>query len=89
MKHNMILSASGWRKVFAVSGDEQDSNPKISDNDKCISIAAAKVFYDYIKNKSGQETPVIAIGIDTRPTGAEIADAMIHYLAKTDMLQTF
>ena len=84
MKHNMILSASGWRKVFAVSGDEQDSNPKISDNDKCISIAAAKVFYDYIKNKSGQETPVIAIGIDTRPTGAEIADAMIHYLAKTD-----
>ena len=45
----MILSASGWRKVFAISGDEQDVNPRISDDDKSISIAAAKVFYDYIK----------------------------------------
>ena len=84
MEHNMILSASGWRKVFAVSGDEQDVNPRISDDDKSISIAAAKVFYDYIKAKSGQETPVIAIGIDTRPTGGEIADAMIHFLTKTN-----
>ena len=84
MEHNMILSASGWRKVFAVSGDEQDVNPRISDNDKSISIAAAKVFYDYIRAKSGQETPVIAIGIDTRPTGGEIADAMIHFLTKTN-----
>ena len=84
MEHNMILSASGWRKVFAISGDEQDVNPRISDDDKSISIAAAKVFYDYIKAKSGQETPVIAIGIDTRPTGGEIADAMIHFLTKTN-----
>ena len=89
MEHNMILSASGWRKVFAVSGDEQDVNPRISDDDKAISIAAAKVFYDYIKAKSGQETPVIAIGIDTRPTGGEIADAMIHFLTKTNAVLQF
>ena len=35
MKPNMIISASGWRKVFAVSGDEQDRAPEISEQDKC------------------------------------------------------
>ena len=48
MKPNMILSASGWRKVFAVSGDEQDKAPEIREQDKAICIAAASVFFDYI-----------------------------------------
>lgn len=78
----MILSASGWRKVFAISGDEQDKTTQISDEDKIFAITAANVFFDYIKEVSGQEVPVIALGIDTRPTGPEIADAMIHALIK-------
>ncbi len=78
----MILSASGWRKVFAISGDEQDRNPLISDDDIKISITAANVFFDYIKTISGQENPVIALGIDSRPTGPAIADAMIRALIK-------
>ena len=85
MEHNMILSASGWRKVFAISGNEQDSNPHISDKDKAISIAAASVFFDYIKEISGQEAPVIAVGIDARPTGPAIADAMIHLIEKGEI----
>ena len=48
----MILSASGWRKVFAISGDEQDKNPEISSDDIKISISAADVFFDYICNKN-------------------------------------
>lgn len=84
MEHNMILSASGWRKVFAISGNEQDAEPRISEDNKAISIAAAKVFYDYIKNKTNKTNPAIALGIDTRPTGPAIADAMIHYLATID-----
>ena len=82
MKHNMILSASGWRKVFAVSGDEQDKNPEISKDDIKISVAAANVFFDYLCGISGQQIPVIALGIDTRPTGRAIADAMIRCLVK-------
>lgn len=82
MKHNMILSASGWRKVFSLTGDEQDPNPTISDENKAISIAAASVFFDYIVEKTGQQNPVLALGIDTRPTGVEIADAMLHLLVK-------
>ena len=78
----MILSASGWRKIFAVSGNEQDKNPQISEENKAISVIAANVFFDYIKEVSGQEAPVIALGIDSRPTGPAIADAMIHALVK-------
>ena len=82
MEHNMILSASGWRKVFATSGNEQDRNPEISKDNVIISVTAANVFFDYIKNVTNQEQPVIALGIDARPTGPAIADAMIHALIK-------
>ena len=78
----MILSASGWRKVFAVSGDEQDKNPQISEDDKALSVAAACVFYDYILERTEGQTPVLALGIDARPTGPAIADAMLHALVK-------
>ncbi len=76
----MILSASGWRKVFALSGNEQDKSPEISLEDKALSAIAAEVFFDYlqpiIKAKTGIDVPVIAVGMDTRPTGPAIADAM-------------
>jgi len=78
----MILSASGWRKVFAVSGNEQDNNPQISENDIAIAVTAANVFFDYISKVTGQEVPVLALGTDSRPTGPAIADAMIHALVK-------
>ena len=80
MKANMILSASGWRKVFAVSGDEQDRSPQISAQDKAICIAAASVFFDFISALTNQEVPVIAVGIDSRPTGPAIADALLRTL---------
>ncbi|MBR5401769.1 MAG: phosphoglucomutase [Treponema sp.] len=78
----MILSASGWRKVFAVSGDEQDHNPQISEEDWALSAACASVFFDYLSQKTGQECPVIALGRDTRPTGTAIVSAMKHILVK-------
>lgn len=82
MEHNMILSASGWRKIFAFSRDEQDKSPQISEDDAKLAIVAANAFFDYLREKSGQENPVIALGIDARPTGPAIADAMIRALVK-------
>lgn len=78
----MILSASGWRKVFVVSQNEQDKSPQISENDVKIAVTAANVFFDYLCEQTGQQMPVIALGIDARPTGPAIADAMIHALVK-------
>lgn len=88
MEHNMILSASGWRKVFALSQDEQDTKAEISENDKKISIVAASVFFDYLSNLTKEKNPVIALAYDTRPTGPAIAEAMLKALiAKGAIIQ--
>lgn len=78
----MILSASGWRKVFSKSGEEQDKSPEISDESIAISVTAANVFFDYLSSITQQSNPVIAVGMDSRPTGPAIADAMLHALIK-------
>ena len=79
---NMILSASGWRKVFAKSGNEQDTSPSIGQENKAISVFAAEVFANYIKNTSAKETPIVILGMDSRPTGKEIADAAVKSLVQ-------
>lgn len=81
MKHNMITSASGWRKVFAVSGDENDTNGEIGEDNRVIAALAAETFADYILSRC--KSPMIAVGMDTRPTGPIIADTMLRvFLAK-------
>lgn len=77
MKTNMILSASGWRKVFAISGNEQDKTSMIGEQNIAISIFSAQVFADYLKEKTKKSTPVVIVGMDARPTGPAIAEAAI------------
>jgi len=72
----MILSASGWRKIFAENGDEESKGESISNADKVLSSAMAYVFALYVKEKSRKETPVITIAMDSRHTGPAIADIM-------------
>ncbi|MBP3709368.1 MAG: phosphoglucomutase [Treponema sp.] len=76
----MILSASGWRKVFAQSRDEQDSTPEIGAENTTLAVIAADVFADYVREKTNEETPVIVCGTDTRPTGPAIASAVLRTL---------
>ena len=75
----MILSASGWRGIFALSGDEEGRGAGISDEHRIIAAAAAKVFSDYLKKNCPAKGAVI-VGTDTRPTGPAIADAVIRTL---------
>ncbi|MDR0411494.1 MAG: phosphatidylglycerol lysyltransferase [Treponema sp.] len=85
---NMILSASGWRMVFAKSGEDEDEKPEISESHKVITAAAAKIFADYVKSKQKASTcstvPVILIGMDARPTGRIIAETMIRVFLRED-----
>ncbi|MCR5606341.1 MAG: phosphoglucomutase [Treponema sp.] len=74
----MILSASGWRKVFVESGDENDSGSEIGDDNSALVAIAANTFIDYIVKKTGNRQPSIVLGRDTRPTGTAIADIMIR-----------
>lgn len=74
----MILSASGWRKVFSIDGDEESSTPLISQADKVISAAMAKVYADFVKKETGKINPEIVLSQDSRHTGTAIADTMIR-----------
>ena len=77
-----ILSASGWRRVFAESKDQQDKTPNIGAVNAVLAALMAKAFSEFIKTKTGKASPVVALATDTRPTGASIADAMLRVLIK-------
>ena len=77
----MILSHSGWRGVFAASGDEEDGTDKIGAAHRIIAAGAAAVFAEYLRGQGGRgESPLVLAGCDTRPTGRAIAGAMIPVL---------
>ena len=71
----MILSASGWRGVFAASGNEEDGTEDIKEAHRFISAAAAIVFAGYL-----QKNALVLVGSDTRPTGRAIIEAVIPIL---------
>ena len=75
----MILSHSGWRGVFAVSGDEEDKTEEISEAHRIIAASAALVFAEYLRKQGNN--PLVLIGTDTRPTASAIAEAMISALS--------
>ena len=77
--NGMILSASGWRGVFAAGGGEEGPDREISAAHKIFAAAAARVFAAYLKERGGgAEKPAVIVGMDTRPTGPAIADLMIR-----------
>ena len=80
MEHNMILSASGWRKVFAADGNEESRSCDIGNENKLLCALIAESFAEYMIERLGR-TPVIAVGRDTRPTGEMIADIVVRVLS--------
>lgn len=79
----LILSASGWRKVFASlpegSDSLEDSNTSsVSPADLVLAGAAAIAYGDFIRQRRKERSPAILLGIDSRPTGPTLADAMIR-----------
>ncbi len=78
----LILSASGWRKVFVASGDEEDIAPDAGNANIVLAAHMADVFATYILARA-PSSPTIALGLDSRPTGPEIGDAMLRvFLAR-------
>lgn len=93
---SMILSASGWRKVFAESGDEEDSGKGIAFADSVITafvalalarhLGAPLAQRDAIKmeyplsSPPTEDSPTILVGLDARPTGRVIGDIVCRTL---------
>lgn len=80
LEHKMILSASGWRKVFAKSGNEQDTSREIGEENYALSLLAADAFAEYLLERKPLRRATIVVARDTRPTGSEICRAVLQAL---------
>ena len=84
MDHGMILSASGWRKVFAKSGREDDTGSTIGETNSFLSLLAAEAFAEFLIDRTGKRTgkkaPRVVVARDTRPTGEQIVQNAIKAL---------
>lgn len=91
MEHNMILSASGWRKVFAASGNEQDTTKEIGKTNTALCALIAQSFAEYMKSLPSLKgkTPYVLVGMDTRPTGAAISDVIVKVLVGLGLKVSF
>jgi phosphoglucomutase len=74
----MILSASGWRGIFAAGGGEESKTGDISPAHRIISAAAAAAFAAYLQQE--ERGAVVILAADTRPTGTALAEVIIPVL---------
>ncbi|MGE4453808.1 MAG: phosphoglucomutase [Sphaerochaeta sp.] len=91
---SMILSSSGWRKVFAESGNEEDPTPSVKEADAVLASLAALALARYLRVPAAQKAAVatgashqvepvqttILVGLDARPTGRVIGDIVCRTL---------
>ncbi len=73
----LILSASGWRKIFAAGGAESFAT-ELSPADEIIVGAMAVAFSQAVAAR--QKGGIVAVATDSRPTGPAIADIIIRVL---------
>ena len=74
----MILSASGWRKIFTEDKDGESTTKEIGNDNKILSYLIGTTFSEYIKSATRKNNPEVVIATDTRPTGAEIARVILN-----------
>jgi phosphoglucomutase len=81
---DIILSASGWRGVFAKDGNEESGGTEMNESCAELTVAAAAVFADFLRDRrSGRKGPIsVILGMDTRPTSASAASLVLNVLTK-------
>ncbi|MCX7024944.1 MAG: hypothetical protein NT080_10025 [Spirochaetes bacterium] len=77
-----IVSASGWRTVFAGDGGGDSLDPEPSPANRFLAGCMALAFSEFLVSRSGR-APVVALGVDTRPTGPAIAGIMARVFLGT------
>ena len=77
----MILSASGWRAIFAADGDEESTSPLVYPYLIITTAIAAGCYATTMKPHGG----TVAVGTDSRPTGQSIARAAVRALLACGM----
>lgn len=78
MKNNLIISASGWRGVFAKDGKENSRESEIDEKDRLMVATATESFVTFISNFT--QRPALVVARDNRPTSPAITEAVIRTL---------
>jgi len=69
----LILSHSGWRKVFGSS--EQSTNSQVNVGDLQLAASAAYLYCTEVFETQSIQQPTIALAFDSRPTSPLLAEA--------------
>jgi phosphomannomutase len=93
---SMILSASGWRKIFAASGNEEDNTNSITHTDAILIAFAALSLARHLGVPMAQASSIdgtldklpsfgsaqktVLVGLDSRPTGQILGDIVCRIL---------
>lgn len=75
----MILSASGWRTVFAADAEDESTTGDVAPELLVVAGAAARCFAGLFAEDAARR-PRVAVALDTRPTGPRIARAAVRIL---------
>ena len=78
---SLILSISGFRKVFAADGNETSTNPHLNQGDRELVFGMGVTFARILQQKTGTATPCVALGMDTRFTGPAMAEILLYALS--------
>ncbi|MGI9257131.1 MAG: hypothetical protein ACR2PY_09380, partial [Salinispira sp.] len=81
-QQNMIISASGWRKIFAASGNEEDRCEDIRPADSMLAGIIGIALVDFLSNYLHKDPTDICLvtACDSRPTGPPIANSFMRVL---------
>ncbi len=75
---SLILSASGWRKVFAPDGEHGGGTHLLPEN-RSIAMGMGIVWGQWLINHC-KATPAVLVATDTRPTGPILAEIIMNGL---------
>ncbi len=79
----MVLSASGWRKIFAPSGNLEDKSKEINHIDKLLISHIASSFLEFLRLES-KEIKTIVLARDTRPSGSAIEEIILKVFSSSE-----
>ena len=79
--NGLILSISGWRKIFAPDG-EHGHGSMPSHSNLLLAAGMGLVWGNWLKDTLGCK-PTVLVGMDTRPTGPALAEMIMRGLEST------
>ncbi len=82
---SMIVSASGWRKVFAADGHENSAVNEVGPADRELIALAGAAFCEYFAPRLAPSRRSVVLAVDSRPTGAVLGEILLRVLLAHDL----